>query len=169
MAESTTIYIIPSLEMFTLEFARRMTPPYDPKDGSSRAEISVLNNVRMAFVNQSQYPIPAGTSAEGAIARLVHSSAQTVGIIGREVDAPFVGAHSLSNANVAETTTLNPFKLLEDENDYEIGVFALDFNEVSNILNDDILITTLAREYPNDAIVISITDDPWWDDEIIDS
>ena len=159
MTESTTIYIIPSLEMFTLEFARRMTPPYDTADGSSRGEVSVLNNVRMAFVNQLQYPIPAGTSAEGAIARLVHSSAQTVGIIGRVVGAPFVGARSLSNAELKGITNLNPFKLVEVENDYKIGVFALDLEEVSGILDDDDLINTLATDYADGAIVVTITDD----------
>lgn len=158
--QSNTIYIVPSLAIFTQEFTRRLTPPYDLRDANSDAEISVLNNVRMAYINQDQYPIPSSTSAEGGIARLIHSTGKEVSIIGREIESPFIGSLSMRNFEVEiKGSPLNPFQLLRQNNDYNIGVYALKIEEVSSYLNDE-LMNILKNDYSNGkAIVVTVTDD----------
>jgi hypothetical protein len=137
MPEIENIVIVPSLSALARAFDARMTPPYDSGDARSEAETVVLNNVRMAWKNGDQIPIPAGTSAEGAVVHVLSNAARDCGLYGSDLPKPFTGARDLWDESGALTSPApSPFHLIEKENDWNVRVFAFDAQEVRAALAD---------------------------------
>lgn len=154
---TNSIFIVPSLAAFASSFAKRLTPPYSEADASTNAEISVLNNVRMAYFNGDQIPIHSGTSAEAAVAHLIKATALDLAVVGRAVRSAFVGHESLRDqSEVASGEFHSPFLLIEEHNDFDIGVYGLNVAELSRSIDSE-LFDTLDAEY-SDAVVISLSE-----------
>jgi hypothetical protein len=125
------IMVVPSMNELAEAFDARMTPPFDTRDAGSEAQVSVLSNVRMAWKNQDQIPIPAGASAEAAVAHVLSHAARDCGVLGHDLAAPFVGVTDLWDESASLSHPLpSPFHLIEKENDFELRVFAYDVDEV---------------------------------------
>lgn len=131
MTEIENIVIVPSLNELAQAFDARMMPPYDFKDARSEAETTVLNNVRMAWKNGDQIPIPAGTSAEGAVVHVLSNAARDCGLFGTDLPKPFTGSRDLWDESATLTSPApSPFHLIEKDNDWNVRVFAFDAQEV---------------------------------------
>lgn len=135
--EIENIVVVPSMSAFAEAFDARMTPPYATADADTDAKVSVLNNVRMAWKNQDQIPIPAGTSAEAAVVHVITNAAKDAGVIGRDLTSPFVGSTDAWDLSAALSPTLpSPFHLIEKENDWNLRVFAYDLGELRAALKN---------------------------------
>lgn len=131
MSEIENIMIVTSLSALAEAFEVRMTPPFASKDARSEAETSVLRNVRMAWKNQDQIPIPAGTSAEGAVVHVLSNAARDCAVYGVDLASPFAGATDLWDGTASFTHPLpSPFHLIEKQNEFNLRVFAFDIEEV---------------------------------------
>lgn len=84
----TTFHVV-DYARFSAEFARRFTPPYAAEDASSAAQISVLNNLAMAYFNNDQIPVPAGTSVEGAAVHIMRSSLAVTEVASARLASPY--------------------------------------------------------------------------------
>lgn len=129
------IVIVPGLSELADAFASRLRSPFSSEDAASPAERSVLGNVAMAYFNNDQIPIPSGTSAEGGVAHVLSNAAQEVLLISRRVPEAFVGSRSLWVASAGlSAPNHSPFLLIEEENEFDIGVYDLVVSEVEPFL-----------------------------------
>jgi hypothetical protein len=155
--------VVSHLAEFSEAFSERLTPPYADEDARSAAETSVLNNVRMAYVNNDQIPIPRGTSAEGAVVHLMRQASGDVGIHGFDLASRYVGNEDLWFESVLLSGEhRSPFLLIEKENDFCVGVYALNAEELAPMIigfTDDIRDTleALATDHTGDKAVITFS------------
>ena len=153
------IYIIPSPLEFAQTFNARLTPPYAESDAASDAQISVLNNVRMAYVNGDQIPIPAGTSAEAAVAHLIKVTALDSVVANAVTPDVFVGSRSLrAQSEEASGELHSPFLLLEEVNDYNVGIYAFQASEIAEFFDQEFAASLHALYGKSGAAVISLTE-----------
>ena len=116
----------------------------------------VLDNVRMAYVNRDQLPIPADTSAEAAVVHVLHNTAQTVGLAGAETEIPFVGSRDIST-EPSGTDTLNPLRLLDlEESEFTVALYEVVSAELEGVLSSEAVVGV--RAHP-EAVLLAITDD----------
>ena len=178
MPEIHQILIVPNLVEVAEEFARLLTPPFADHIENDRWQKSTYINIRMAYFNNDQIPIPRDTEASDVVAGLIYDAARTISVVGRKVPERFVGAERLWN----ESTTLSgenfsPFLVIEESNDCNVGVYNLNVAEIAPLLDHNAegtaeLIDILTREYENTgAVVITYSEEisqeqADWDAEI---
>ncbi|GAB3131976.1 hypothetical protein [Marisediminicola antarctica] len=154
------LIIAPSFQAFSDKFAELLTPPYKPNVASSPAEMSVLNNVRMAYFNNDQLPIPSFTSAEGGTAHVALAAAREAGIIGRIIENIFVGSVDLRPESESLAGDVHsPLNILEPDSEFNFNAYKLILSEVEQFISPSEY-EALAKDYNSgDAIVIAISED----------
>jgi len=144
---------------FSLEFARRLTPPYATEDASSTAQISVLNNLRMAYFNNDQIPIPAGTSVEGAAVHIMRSSLAATEVVSARLASPYPdGVDLRPGSNALSGSVPSPMLVIESDNAF--GARLLGFNAAIAL---PLLTGSLELDDPDGLVVLAFSSED--DDE----
>jgi len=158
------IYIVPRGSDLATAFHERLTPPF--ADAQTEAEVSVLQNVRMAYQFADQGPIAAGSSGEAGAVTVLRSAAHSLAGAPIRVDEPFRAARSLNLRDLDTEHDDHPgYALLEEPNDFNVGVFPLReaLPELARAVGDEAA-ARLAFERSHDAVIVAVTQ--YLDDDI---
>jgi len=160
MPEIHQILIARNIEGVAREFAALLTPPFSDDVENDRARRFEQINIRMAYFNNDQIPIPRETTTSNVVAGLIRDAARKVAIIGRTVPERFVGSRSLWEQSPSLSGEhFSPFLVIEESNDCNVGVYQLNVAEIAPLLGEDTetaaeLIDILARDYENQGAVV---------------
>ena len=160
MPEIHQILIARSIEDVAREFASLLTPPFPDDVENDRERRFEQINIRMAYFNNDQIPIPRETTTSDVVAGLIRDAARKVSIIGRTVPERFVGSRSLWDQSPSLSGEhFSPFLVIEESNDCNVGVYELNVAEIAPVLGEDTestreLIDILARDYENQGAVV---------------
>lgn len=122
MSTQTRIIAIPSLAALIDELSDILESPIQRNVASSEAQASVLGNVRAAFINQDQLPIPSDSSAGRGAFVALRSAAENISLLSATVEGDHLPADTVKlNRDRDDRGRLNPIRLFEE--DVEIGIF----------------------------------------------
>ena len=122
MSIQTCIIAIPSLAALIDELSDILENPIKRNVASSEAQASVLGNVRAAFVNQDQLPIPADTSAGRGAFITLRTAAENISLLSATVEGDHRPADAVKlDRDRDDRGLLNPTRLFEE--DVEIGIY----------------------------------------------
>lgn len=120
----TRIIVTPSLTELIEEFAAVLDAPAGLEVADTAAKIAVLGNVRAAFVNQQQIPIPSDTSAARGAFIALQKAAERIAVLQLKIDADVVPSDD--HRIVVETDdqrNLNPMRLFDENDDLTFGLY----------------------------------------------
>ncbi|WP_455904823.1 hypothetical protein [Microbacterium sp.] len=120
----TRIIVTPSLTELIEEFATVLDAPAGLGVADTDAKIAVLGNVRAAFVNQRQIPIPSDTSAARGAFIALQKAAERIAVLQLKIDADVVPSDD--HRIVVETDdqgNLNPMRLFDEDDDLTFGLY----------------------------------------------
>lgn len=133
------IIVVPSLEDLVDEFEEVLKSPSRHNVADTDAKIAVLGNVRAAFVNQNQIPIPTESSAaRGAYVALQHA-AERIGLLRVSLDGDLQPEDSDRLSDVQDADgRLNPMGLFEiDDLSFGLYPFAAIAPELQSMLSEE--------------------------------